>query len=142
MDSAEKKEYLKQYRAACARTDIITAEIQTLNARLRKVTASYNSFEGRSGSHETDKMTSGTARLIELKEKLQNEICELAMLRDEIASAIDGVDEERLRLLLYRRYILGQRWERIAADMNRDIRWIYRMHGRALQKLEVPKVDH
>lgn len=140
MDSAEKKEYLKRYRAACDRTDALTAEIHMLNARLRKVTTSYNAC-GSSGSSDVDKLTNGTARLIELKEKLAHELDELAFVREEVTDAINAVSEERLRLVLYRRYILGQRWERIAADMDRDIRWIYRMHGRALQMLAVPD-DH
>lgn len=140
MDSAEKKEYLKRYRYACDRVDALTAEIHMLNARLRKVTTSYNACGG-SGSTDVDKLTNGTARLIELKEKLARELDELAFVREEVTDAINAVSEERLRLLLYRRYILGQRWERIAADMDRDIRWIYRMHGRALQMLVVPD-DH
>lgn len=140
MDSAEKKEYLKRYRYACDRTDALTAEIHMLNARLRKVTTSYNACGG-SGSTDADKLTNGTSRLIELKEKLARELDELAFVREEVTDAINAVSEERLRLVLYRRYILGQRWERIAADMDRDIRWIYRMHGRALQMLVVPD-DH
>lgn len=140
MDSAEKKEYLKRYRYACDRTDALTAEIHMLNARLRKVTTSYNAC-GSSGNSDVDKLTNGTSRLIELKEKLARELDELAFVREEVTDAINAVSEERLRLVLYRRYILGQRWERIAADMDRDIRWIYRMHGRALQMLVVPD-DH
>lgn len=38
--------------------------------------------------------------------------------------------------VLYRRYIMGDKWERIAVDMNYNYRWVQRLHGRALQALE------
>ena len=48
-----------------------------------------------------------------------------------IASVPDAVQRE----VLTRRYIIGQRWESIAIDMDYEVRHIYRLHGNALSIL-------
>ena len=48
-----------------------------------------------------------------------------------IASVPDAVQRE----VLTRRYIIGQRWESIAIDMDYEVRHIYRLHGNALSVL-------
>ena len=39
------------------------------------------------------------------------------------------------REILIRRYISGQKWERIAVEIHLEYRWVLRLHGKALQKL-------
>ena len=57
--------------------------------------------------------------------------------RTQVAAAIYGVADPLRRDILTRLYILGQRWERIAADNNRDLRWMLRLHRRAVEDLTI-----
>lgn len=61
---------------------------------------------------------------------------ELIDKRDQAKALINKVDDESIRCVLYRYYILIQTWEQIAVEMNYTIRWVYKLHGKALQDLE------
>ena len=50
-------------------------------------------------------------------------------------TAICAVQDERLREILRRRYILGQTLEKAAEAMTRDYRWTKRLHHRAVEQL-------
>ena len=38
--------------------------------------------------------------------------------------------------ILEKRYLCFQSWEKIAAAMDYDIRWLYRLHGKALEEVQ------
>lgn len=59
----------------------------------------------------------------------------LVDLKREIGDAIEGMENEQHKLLLEYRYFCGSTWEQIAEKMRIDLRWVYRMHGRALQEI-------
>ena len=61
---------------------------------------------------------------------------ELIDKRNQAKALINKVDDESIRCVLYRYYILIQTWEQIAVEMNYTIRWVYKLHGKALQDLE------
>ena len=68
-------------------------------------------------------------------------MCEWKRLAQE---AIDRVEEAQLRRVLELYYIDGFTWEQVAAQMGTkerplDLRWVYRLHGRALQRITVPE---
>ena len=56
--------------------------------------------------------------------------------KQEIISEIEKVPQENYRQLLFDRYILCQKWEQIALDRDKGVRWIYRLHGKALNTFE------
>lgn len=66
--------------------------------------------------------------------EIDKRTAELYEVKAEILKAINKVDNSTYRLLLTLRYIRFMTWERIAEEMNyRDVRWVYRLHGRALR---------
>ena len=54
-------------------------------------------------------------------------------------SAIRAVEEPRLSEVLELYYIDGLTWEDVANRMGLDLRWVYRLHGRALMCVKVPE---
>ena len=44
-------------------------------------------------------------------------------------------------MLLELRYLEGKTWDEIAKAMDYDLRWIYRLHGKALKEIEVQISD-
>ena len=68
--------------------------------------------------------------------KIDNRIDELYAIKTEIKAAINKLDDPLLRALLIARYVNMKTWEQIAEDLNYDLRWIYRLHGKALRAIE------
>ena len=77
-------------------------------------------------------------RVLEFEQQANRLIEELIRRKFEISQTIDKVPDLRLREILVRRYLCFQKWERIAVDMTIDIRWVFRLHQKALS--EVAKI--
>ncbi len=61
---------------------------------------------------------------------------ELIDRRNKARFLISKVEDENIRCVLYRYYILAHSWEQIAVDMGYALRHVYRLHGEGLQILE------
>lgn len=83
-----------------------------------------------------DKMLELVAKVDELERGIIAEIDELTEKKQEIIAEIERVPQENYRQLLFDRYILCQKWEQIALDRDKGVRWIYRLHGKALNTFE------
>lgn len=81
-----------------------------------------NGSEGLSVSTETH-------TLYEINKDIDN----LVDLKEEISQVIAGVEQTDLRMILEKRYLCFHSWEKIASEMFYDLRWLHRLHGRALE---------
>ena len=61
------------------------------------------------------------------------EVQAYAALQRQLQTLIDSLPVPEDRTLLELRYLSGSKWEEIAEAMSMHVRWVYRMHGRALQ---------
>ena len=74
---------------------------------------------------------------LELKRaKTSREFIRLMDMQDKAEALISCEKDHDRWTVLYRRYILNQKWEKIAVEINLDLRWIYRLHGQGLVDLE------
>lgn len=64
---------------------------------------------------------------------LDRRVRELYAAKNEIIDKIGGVADPKLRVLLTERYINFKTWEKIAEDMGCDVRWVYKLHIKALE---------
>lgn len=134
------KEYLLQYRDAVRRATAAQDHLDELRAMAERITPNYGGSGG--GTHQTgDKLGAAVAKIVDAETKVDSEIELLISTEREIERAIDSVEDERLRNILYRRYICGDKWEVIAVALNIEYRWLLRLHGRALQEVQ-KKIDH
>ncbi|MBQ6040947.1 MAG: hypothetical protein IJL32_09265 [Oscillospiraceae bacterium] len=134
------KEYLLQYRDAVRRASAAQEHLAELRAMAERITPNYGASGG--GTHQTgDRLGAAVAKIVDAETKVDSEIELLIATEREIKRAIDSVEDERLRNILYRRYICGDKWEVIAVALNIEYRWLLRLHGRALQEVQ-NKIDH
>lgn len=70
-----------------------------------------------------------TARITDRAEKLEQ-------LREEIEAQIQKVPHPKYRFVLTERYELCLTWEQIAEDLDVSVRYVYKLHGRALAAFE------
>lgn len=73
------------------------------------------------------------ARYFDLQSEINQAIDDLADYRLKIAFEISELSDDRYRMVLSERYVRGKKFEQIAVDRGYDIRWIYKLHGQALQ---------
>lgn len=83
-----------------------------------------------------DRMAELVAKVDELDRDMEKEINRLQQQKQKIIAEIEKVPQENYKDLLFDRYVLCQRWEKIALDRDKGIRWIYRLHGKALSAFE------
>ena len=74
---------------------------------------------------------------MEAQQKLQAQINVCGAVRREVVAAIDQVQDERDHTILYRRYVLGQRFEEIAVEMCLEYRWVRRRHKRTIINIDI-----
>lgn len=128
------KEFLRSVREQDSLLRAYKQELEDLRRR------AYNISSPKLG----DKIQSNhLATLDEIVAKIEQQAAkvnaawdELIDKRDQAKALINKVDDESIRCVLYRYYILIQTWEQIAVEMNYTIRWVYKLHGKALQDLE------
>ena len=135
MTNQEKKAWLLQYRRLDDRIDRLEKEKARWIARATKMSAPSDGMPHGSGISDAVGFAVSTAA--DLAAEIDREIDRLVDLRRDIEAAIQAVGGPLLRELLERRYIDGMRWEEVAEAMSRDIRWIFRLHGKALSKLTI-----
>ena len=135
------KEFLRRARVVDRQVDEATERVERLRARLEAGRMSKLTGMPRGGS---DDWTATADKLIELERRVNARVRDLVRLKHaamDAIDAIDGADESRLREVLELYYIDGYSWERVAETMELDKRWVFRLHGRALQRIKVPKEE-
>lgn len=124
------KERLKQVAAMDSRLRLEREKLERLRAAVEYRSPSFEGAGG--GSDKSD----AVSRLIEMEQRYDKLAAEYIALYDETDALIKAVDGDVLSEVLERRYLLYQKWEQIAEEMHRDIRWVYRLHGKALEKFD------
>ena len=134
MTYQEKISFLRRYREAVRQEDTILQEIEELRTQAARVT---QALTGMPGSGDGQALPRAVEQILEAQEKLQAQAARTAECRTQVAAAIYGVPDPLRRDILTRRYILGQRWERIAADNDLVMRQVFRLHHRAVESLDL-----
>lgn len=130
------KEYLSQYYWVKKLIESKQEEIKQL-----ETLAEYVSPRAQSGGNggTSDKVGNLVAKIADEKDKLNQQIVELIVKRDEVKSVIHDVSNPVFRQLLTLRYINGYTFERIAIEMFYTYKWVCVLHGRALASVNIPE---
>lgn len=129
------KEYLQLYRDAVRRAQAALDHREELRAIAERITPQYGTTGGGS-SGAGDKLGAAVARIIDAEARVDAEIELLIATEREIEQTINAVKDERLKALLYERYINGKTWEQIAVQLNYSWRQTIRLHGIALSAVK------
>ena len=127
------KAYLSQARLLDARIDSKLEQVERLRSLSERVTTTLSfSPKGAGGANRTEYCIE---RIWQLEKEVTEDIDRLVDMKSGIRGAIERVENDKYRLLLEYRYLCGYTWEKIAEKMALELRWVYRIHGAALQKI-------
>lgn len=128
------KNYLRGYERAEERIRQIEADIDYINQTLDSMPQIFDGMPR--GGNISDRAAQEGQRLWALSLELSEKRCEAIKKRKEIAEKIRQVPNTKYMRLLYSRYIELKPWAEIALDMNRDPRWVFRIHNFALEAIK------
>ena len=129
------KEYLNQAKTLDQRINVKLDRVSRLRAMTQKITASLDG-EQVSRTRNVTSLEDAIIRLMEDEESLNAAIDRLVDLKREVSGVLKQIDDTDCQLLLELRYLCYRSWEEIAEVMHMHIRTVYKVHGRALLKVE------
>lgn len=131
----QKIEWLKSYRALDGKIESMTEQLQVWNARATKITATISQEPKAAGSG--DQLQRCIDQICELQTKIAQEMDKLRKRKQEIETAIHGLNEKSYQDILWYRYIQGMTFGDIAIKMNYSWRQVCRKHKNAVEKLKM-----
>ncbi|MEG2388583.1 MAG: hypothetical protein RSC90_08470 [Clostridia bacterium] len=129
------KEYLQQAFRIDQRINGKLEMVARLRESATKVTTNISDMP-RASSSNLQTMESTVAKLVDLEADINRDVDALVDLKREIIDTIGTLDKPEHQMVLESRYLCYKSWEQIALEMNVQLRWVYRLHGRALSALE------
>lgn len=131
----EKVQWLRRYQDSLRRERELAEELEQLHTRACKVTSSLTGMPG--GASDGQSLARAVESIVQAQQELQAQINQCGYIRREVVAALEQVSNARDHEILRRRYILGQKWENIAVETGIDLRWVYRRHRAAVQRLVI-----
>ena len=112
--------------------------ISYLNDLATKCTTTYSDMP-HSPNRGSSRMEETIVKIIDLENSINEDIDKLVELKRIIHKIIASVREPELATLLELRYLSFKSWEQIAVTMDYSIRYIHKLHARALESCVVPE---
>lgn len=133
------KEYLGQAYRIDQRINSKLEQLQSLRYLATKASAVLTT-DPVSSTRNVHGMEDVIIKIADLKSEISADLCQLIDTKHEIVTVIKCVENNELQTLLELRYLCFKNWEQIAVEMHLDLRWIHRLHNRALN--EIDKIRH
>lgn len=134
------KEYLSQAYRLDQRINSKIEQVASLNDLATKCTSTLTGMP-RNPNRASSTMADAVGKIIDLQNEINRDIDCLVDLKREIVTVIKAIENPEYQTLLEKRYLCFLTWEKIAVDMGYDLRWLYRIHKRALDEIRVPNPE-
>ena len=129
------KEFLMRGINLERRVETIKDQIEHYKALVNDCSVTYSDSPKSTASNY--KLEDCTQKIMDLQEELCSAMADLVDVTCEIARAIQKLGDYDYQDLLVKRYVLGKTWEKIAEEMNYELRYIHKLHGKALRELKI-----
>lgn len=129
------KEYLSQAYRIDQRINSKLEQVHSLRDLAAKATATLTDMP-RNLSPNIHRMEDVIAKMVDLESEINADLCRLIDTKHEIVTVVKCVENPELQTLLELRYLCFKTWEQIAVEMHFDLRWVHRLHNRALNEVE------
>ena len=128
------KEFLNKIRHIDMMIDCKLEQTSNLRSRLTSINVTMG--ERVQSSLDPDKFTNTISKIVELEKEINDDIDKLVDLKSIARKAIESLDNDVEKMVLYKRYFENKTFEQISVELNYSWRRIHQFHGDALKKLE------
>ncbi len=87
------------------------------------------------GSSDGKVMENAIVRIVEQEQKISAVLARLTQQEAEVEALIEILPDSHTKLIMRRRYLNYQKWERIAEAMSYSYQHIHKLHGQGLMML-------
>lgn len=134
MTYSEKVEWLKRYRYAQRTMRLCMEELEQLRSEAASVS---QALTGMPGGGDGQAIPRAVERIADAESRLVSAYGAALAERSQVEKVIETEPDPLRRDILIRRYIIGQRWERIAADNNFTLRRVLQIHHKTVEAMEI-----
>ena len=110
-------------------------QIEHYKALVNNCTVTYSDMP--KSTTPSYKLEDCTQKIIELQRELCDAMADLVGVKCDITRAIHKIGNYDYEDLLVKRYVFGEPWEKIATDLGYDLRYVHKLHGRALAEIKI-----
>lgn len=132
---SEAKEYLRKIRWYDVLIDSKLEELTMLECMATKITPTMNDIGG-SGGGAKDRIGDAAAKIVDLREAINNDIDNSVKLKREASDLLTRVKNPDYYKILHKRYFGYKTFEQIAIETGYSYRNVLYIHGRALQAFQ------
>lgn len=131
----EKIRWLRRYQESLQREKELADEVKELRERAYNITPALTGMPG--GPSDGQSLPRAVESITQAMQELQCQINMCGAIRREIVAAIEQVSNHRDHEILRRRYLLGQKLEKISVEMNYTFRYVCKRHKITVCKLDI-----
>ena len=127
------KEYLGQAYRIDQRINSKLEQVASLRALATKATSTLSdTLQG--GSRNVQAMEATIVKIVDLENEINEDIDTLVDLKQEIVGVIKHIQNPEYQTLLELRYLCFYSWEKVAVEMEYDLRYMHKLHRKALEQ--------
>ena len=130
------KDYLSQAYRIDQRINSKIEQVQSLRALAEKATATLSGAPNK-GTRNVHRMENIIVKMVDMESEINSDLNRLIDLKHEIVTVVKCVESPELKTLLELRYLCFKTWEEISVNLHLDIRWVHRLHNRALSEVDI-----
>ena len=132
------QEYLSQAYRIDQRINSKLEQVKSMRELAAKATTTISDMP-RSATPNIHRMEDTIAKMMDMEAEISADINALLDLKRDITAAIREVEDSTYRMLLELRYLSFKSWEEVAAELNYEKRYLIKVHGRALNKVDTKR---
>ena len=129
------KEYLERGKTLAAEITALSEALECAHSEAMKITPTGGGERVQSAVRR-DRQEAAVLRYTELKADINSRIARLFEIKRELFELVDEIEDPRIRTLIVYRYLNRMTFEAIADKMGYDLRWVYRIHKKALGEVD------
>ena len=128
------KEYLREDERHTYKIKLLEKELEEVNDNIDNLSQYSDGFPKR--KEPSDKVSRLAAKLADLTAEIAEKRTEALLKKNEIRKTILKLKDTRYIQILTERYMLLNRWEQIAVNLNYSWRYTLKLHDRALEEVQ------
>lgn len=131
------KAYLSQARHLDTRIKSKLQQVDSLNELATNCSLILTGMP-RNPSASNSRMAEAITKIVDLQNEINRDIDKLVELKREIMGVIKAVQNPDFQTILEKRYLCFLSWEKVAVDMDYDLRYVHKLHTQALEACKIP----